>query len=343
MEQIKKDLQALCTAEGVGGQTAITTTVMDLLKPLVDEIEVDAMGNVLGIRHADREDAPTLMLEAHLDEIGFLVTHIDDNGFVYTAAAGGIDKRAITAQPVIVFGDKPYYGVFCSTPPHLSGKDGELPDIDKCGIDIGLSGEEAKKRIPLGSRVSYAPRFEELNENVVSAKALDDRAGIAAILHCLRKIEGKRGVNIAVAFCVQEELGCRGVTPAANRLKPTSAIVTDVSFALTPDANPRHCGKLGKGVMIGISPILNTAMTDRLFDLAKNNDIPYQYEVMGGSTGTDADRVTVSLMGVPTALLSIPQRYMHTPVETVDVRDVAATGDLMAAYIGEFDKEVYYE
>lgn len=343
MEQIKKDLQALCTAEGVGGQTAITTTVMELLKPLVDEIEVDAMGNVLGIRHADREDAPTLMLEAHLDEIGFLVTHIDDNGFVYTAAAGGIDKRAITAQPVIVFGDKPYCGVFCSTPPHLSGKDGELPDIDKCGIDIGLSGEEAKKRIPLGSRVSYAPRFEELNENVVSAKALDDRAGIAAILHCLRKIEGKRGVNIAVAFCVQEELGCRGVTPAANRLKPTSAIVTDVSFALTPDANPRHCGKLGKGVMIGISPILNTAMTDRLFDLAKNHNIPYQYEVMGGSTGTDADRVTVSLMGVPTSLLSIPQRYMHTPVETVDVRDVAATGDLMAAYIGEFDKEVYYE
>lgn len=334
MQQIKKDLQALCAAEGVGGQTAVTDVAMSLLRPLVDEVEVDVMGNVLGLRRAADANAPTLMLEAHLDEIGFLVTHIDDSGFVYTAAAGGIDKRAITAQPVIVFGDKPYYGVFCSTPPHLS-KDGELLPVEKCGIDIGLSGEEAKKAIPLGSRVSYAPRFVELNENVVSAKALDDRAGIAAILHCLRKIEGKPAINIAVAFCVQEELGCRGVTPATRKLNPDSAIVTDVSFALTPDADPRKCGKLGKGVMIGVSPILSTSMTDRLLAIAKDKEIPYQYEVMGGSTGTDADRVTVSLMGVPTALLSIPQRYMHTPIETIDVRDVATVGDLMAAYIAE--------
>lgn len=334
MQQIKKDLQALCTAEGVGGQTAVANVVMDLLKPLVDEVEVDVMGNVLGVRHAACDDAPTLMLEAHLDEIGFLVTHIDDNGFVYTAAAGGIDKRVITAQPVIVFGDKPYYGVFCSTPPHLS-KDGELLSVEKCGIDVGLSGEEAKKAIPVGSRVSYAPRFTELNENIVCCKALDDRAGIAAILHCLRKIDSKPSVNVAVAFCVQEELGCRGVTPAVRKLQPDAAIVTDVSFALTPDADPRKCGKLGKGVMIGISPILNTAMTDRLLELAKCKEIAYQYEVMGGSTGTDADRVTVSLMGVPTALLSIPQRYMHTPIETVDVRDIATVGDLMAAYIAE--------
>ena len=335
MEQIKKDLQILCAAEGVGGQTAIVVAVTELLKPLVDEIEVDAMGNVLGVRRAAKIDAPTLMLEAHMDEIGFLVTHIDDNGFVYTAPAGGIDKRAITAQPVIVFGDKPYYGVFCSTPPHLSGKDGELPEISKCGIDIGLSGEEAKKAIPVGSRVSYAPCFTELNETVLSSKALDDRAGSAAILHCLRKIEDKPSVNIAVAFCVQEELGCRGVAPAVRRLQPDSAIVTDVSFALTPDADPRKCGKLGKGVMIGISPILSSPMTDRLLGLAKEKGIPYQYEVMGGATGTDADRVTVSLMGVPTALLSIPQRYMHTPIETVDVRDIATVGDLMAAYITE--------
>ena len=334
MQQIKKDLQALCAAEGVGGQTVVTDVAMNLLRPLVDEVEVDVMGNVLGLRRAANANAPTLMLEAHLDEIGFLVTHIDDSGFVYTAAAGGIDKRAITAQPVIVFGDKPYYGVFCSTPPHLS-KDGELLPVEKCGIDIGLSGEEAKKAIPLGSRVSYAPRFVELNENVVSAKALDDRAGIAAILHCLRKIEGEPAINIAVAFCVQEELGCRGVTPATRKLNPDSAIVTDVSFALTPDADPRKCGKLGKGVMIGVSPILSTSMTDRLLAIAKDKEIPYQYEVMGGSTGTDADRVTVSLMGVPTALLSIPQRYMHTPIETIDVRDVATVGDLMAAYISE--------
>ena len=335
MNQIKQDLMTLCNAEGVGGQIAIVDAALQLLRPLVDEVEVDVMGNVLGIRHAANADAPTLMLEAHLDEIGFLVTHIDGNGFVYTAPAGGIDKRAITAQPVIVYGDKPYYGVFCSTPPHLSGKDGELPDVSKCGIDIGLTAEEAKKCIPLGSRVSYAPRFTELNENVVSSKALDDRAGIAAILHALRQIDGTPDVNIAVAFCVQEELGCRGVTPAVRRLQPDAAIVTDVSFALTPDSDPRKCAKLGQGVMIGVSPILSTAMTDCLLQLVKDKEIPHQYEVMGGATGTDADRVTVSLLGVPTALLSIPQRYMHTPIEVIDLRDIATVGDLMAAYIIE--------
>lgn len=343
MEQIKLDLKALCTAEGVGGQSAVVDVAVRLLQPYMDTVEVDTMGNVLGLRCADHEDAPTLMLEAHLDEIGFLVTHIDEQGFIYTAPAGGIDKRVITAQPVIVFGDKPYNGVFCSTPPHLSSKDGELPEISKCGIDIGLSGEEAKEHVPLGSRVSYAPHFTELNENVISSKALDDRAGIAAILHALRHIDvGKHGVNIAVAFCVQEELGCRGVTPAARRLQPTHAIVTDVSFALTPDADPRKCGRLGKGAMIGVSPILSSAMTEKLLELAKTRDIPYQYEVMGGSTGTDADRVSVSMMGVPTALLSIPQRYMHTPVETIDVRDIAAVGDLMASYIREYDERRYY-
>jgi len=335
MKRLKQDLMALCAAEGVGGQTAVTDVAVDLLRPLVDEIEVDVMGNVLGLCRAKQADAPTLMLEAHLDEIGFLVTHIDDNGFVYTAAAGGIDKRVITAQPVIVFGDKPYYGVFCSTPPHLSGKDGTLPDVGSCGIDLGLSGEEAKKHIPVGSRVSYAPHFTELNENVVSSKALDNRAGIAAILHALRQIEGAPEVNIAVAFCVQEELGCRGVVPAVRRLQPDAAIVTDVSFALTPDADPRKCAKLGKGVMIGVSPILNKEMTDRLLALAEDCHIAYQFEVMGGATGTDADRITVSLLGVPTALLSIPQRYMHTPVEVVDLRDVATIGDLLAAYINE--------
>lgn len=339
MDHIKNDLQLLCAAEGVGGQQTVADIAAQLLRPFVDEIEVDAMGNVLGIRHADCGDAATLMLEAHMDEIGFLVTHIDDNGFIYTAPAGGIDKRVITAQPVIVFGDKPYYGVFCSTPPHLSGKDGDLPEINKCGIDIGMSGEEAKQHIALGSRVSYAPHFTELNDMVVSSKALDDRAGIAAILHALRSVStNKNNVNIAVAFCVQEELGCRGVTPAARRLQPTNAIVTDVSFALTPDADPRKCGKLGKGAMIGISPILSEEMTNDLLELAKTDSIPFQYEVMGGSTGTDADRVSVSLMGVKTALLSIPQRYMHTPVETVDVRDIAAVGDLMAAYIRQYNE-----
>ena len=335
MNCLKKDLSLLCSAAGVAGMQEVVQVATDLLNPLVDEVFTDAMGNVLGIRHSKKENAPTIMLEAHLDEIGFLVTHIDGDGFVYVAGAGGIDGRVLTAQEVLVYGDEIYRGVFCSTPPHLSGKDGELPELSKRGIDVGMSGEEAKKHIPLGSRGMFAPSYCELNENVVSSKALDDRAGMAAILHCFRKLDESCPMNVAVAFCVQEELGCRGSDPAARRLQPDCAIVTDVSFALTPDANPNKCGKMGKGVMIGISPILDSAMSDTLQELAKENEIPYQYEIMGGVTGTDADHISNCLYGIPTALMSIPQKYMHTTVEVVDLRDVASVGDLMAAYINK--------
>ena len=333
MKQLKQDLQALCQAPGAAGLQQISKVAADLLRPLVDEVSIDKMGNVIGLRRCDNPDAPTLMLEAHMDEIGFMVTHIDDNGFVYVASAGGIDNRVLTAQQVCVYGkENVYTGVFCSTPPHLAGKDGELPEITKRGIDLGLSSEQAKADIPLGSRVTFAPQFTEMNDTLVCAKALDDRAGMAAILHCLRQI-GSAPCHIAVAFCVQEELGCRGSGPAVYGTNPSAALVTDVSFALTPDADPYKCGKLGEGVMIGVSPILDKAMSDRLFALAKEENIPYQTEVMGGSTGTDADRISTSMCGVPCALLSIPQRYMHTPIEVVDIRDVAAVGDLMAAYI----------
>ena len=335
MQQIKQDLTVLCSAAGVGGQIAIREKAAELLKPLVDSIETDAMGNVLGFRACKNASAPTIMLEAHLDEIGFLVTHIDDDGFVYTAAAGGIDRRVLAGQEVDVYGDAVYRGVFCSIPPHLAGKDNELPELGKWGIDIGMTGEEAKAHIPLGSRVTFAPHFAALNENIVYSKALDNRAGMAAILHCLRHVSSDCPVNIAVAFCSQEELGCRGAGPATHRIQPNEAIITDVSFALTQDANPNHCGKMGKGVMVGISPILDQAMTQKMLHLADTHSIPYQHEVCGGGTGTDADHITACLRGVPGSLLSIPQRYMHTPIEAVDLRDVAAVGNLMAVYLNE--------
>ena len=333
MQQIKRDLEKLCNAAGVGGQASITQVASELLEPLVNKVEMDAMGNVLGFRYSPAADAPTIMLEAHLDEIGFLVTHIDDDGFVYTGAVGGVDRRVLTGQEVIVFGDNPYRGIFCSVPPHLSNKDNELPELGKWGIDVGLSGEEAKKHIPLGSRMSFAPHFCSLSDHIVCSKALDNRAGMAAILHCLRQLPENCPYNVAVAFCVQEELGCRGADPATRRIQPDEAIVTDVSFALTPDADPNQCGKMGEGVMIGVSPVLDHPMTKRLFALAKAHGIPHQTEVCPGGTGTDADHITACLCGVPGALLSIPQRYMHTPIETIDLRDVLSVGDLMATYI----------
>lgn len=332
MKSIIDDLRTLCDAPGCAGQSGIVDQTIALLRPHVDEIELDAMGNILAIRRAEKENAKTVMLEAHLDEIGFLVTHVDEQGFVFVAPAGGVDKRVLTAQKVIVYGNKPFNGVFSSVPPHLSTQEDKLPDITDMAIDVGLDAKTAKEQIPLGSRVGFAPNFSQLGDTVVSSKSLDNRCGMAVILRCLRQLQ-HRDMNVAIAFCVQEELGCRGASAAARKIQPDYAIVTDVSFAFTRDADARHCGKMREGVMIGISPVLDAQMSDALHTLAKEKTIPHQSEVMAETTGTNADIISCSGCGVRTALLSVPICYMHTPIETVDVSDIAAAGDLMTAWI----------
>ncbi len=334
MQLIRDELKKLCCACGVAGQKEIAETAMEMLRPLTDSCALDAMGNVLAIRKGTDPHGKTVLLEAHLDEIGFFVTDIDDLGFVHVTAAGGIDSRVLAAQAVMVHGKEVYYGIFCSVPPHLIKNDSVLPSLEDMGIDVGMTAEKARACIPLGSCVSFAPAFEAMGDTTVSAKALDDRAGVAAILHCLRKLPSSKA-TVAIALSTQEELGCRGAGVAARQLCPDMALVTDVSFACANGENPRQCGKLGEGPMVGISPILQDNITDKLLHLAADNTIPVQFEVMGGSTGTDADTISKELTGIPTGLLSIPLRYMHTPVEMADLRDVAAVGELMAAFIRE--------
>lgn len=332
MNVIDNELKTLCLAAGCAGQKDIVNVATELLKPLVDEIECDALGNILAIRHANKSDAQTVMIEAHLDEIGFMVTDVDDNGFVFVAPAGGVDKRVLATQSVVVYGKEIYTGVFCSTPPHLRSKEESLPEITDIAIDVGLDAQTARANIPIGSRVGFAPQYTHLTDSVVTSKGLDDRSGMAAVLHCLRQLTDRR-LRVVVSFCVQEELGCRGAAVAARKLAPDYALVTDVSFALTKDAEPRLCGKRAGGVMVGISPILDDAIGEQLMMLANERNIPYQTEVMAETTGTDVDMISVCNGGIPCGLLSIPLRYMHTPVETVDLADVKVVGDLMAAWI----------
>ncbi|MGI6264133.1 MAG: M20/M25/M40 family metallo-hydrolase [Acutalibacteraceae bacterium] len=326
-------LRRLCLAPGVGGQTAVTDEAKALLSRYTKEITVSPMGNVTGIIRCGRDDAPLVMLEAHLDQIGMVVTAIEE-GFVRVAACGGLDLRTLTASEVVVYGDKPYPGVFASTPPHLMGEDKKFPTLEERMIDIGLTQEQAEKAAPLGSRVGFLPRLEPLGETAVAGTSLDDRAGMAAVLFAVDALQGESlDADIAVCFAVQEELGTRAAGSGTFALMPDAAIAVDVSFAYTPDANKKDCGELGKGPMIGLAPGLDDGMTRRLIALAEEENIPYQREVMGEHTGTDADEIGVTGAGVPTALLSIPQKYMHTPVEVVDVRDVENVGRLMAAFV----------
>ena len=329
-------LRDLCGAAGAGGLTTAAETAAAYLRELADGAHTDAMGNVTGIRRCGAEGAPCLLLEAHIDEIGLIVTGADDRGFIRVAKCGGLDPRTLAAAEVVLWGEKPVPGVFCSTPPHLAGGEDKLPEADEMAIDVGMDAKRARKRLPPGTRVTFRPNFAELGGGRVSSKALDDRAGVASVLYCLSLLQGERlPCDVAVAFAVQEELGCRGSAAAAFGIRPDKAIAVDVSFAYTPDAKRHKCGLLGKGPMVGWAPGLDAAMCLDLERTAAARRIPFQQEVMGGDTGTDADAIAGTRAGIPTALLSIPLRYMHTPAEMADVADVENTGRLMAAYILE--------
>lgn len=328
---MKELLKELCCAAGAGGYGEIVNTVKGRLDGLVQEVYTDALGSVIGVRRCQADNAPLLLLEAHMDEIGFVVTHVDDDGFVHAANCGGIDRRVLAAAEVTLLADKKYDGVFCSTPPHLTKADEPLKELSEMGIDIGLPATEVKRVIPKGTRGVFRPHFEELGLHRVCAKALDDRSGCAAVLRAMELLKDEElCCDVAALFAVQEEIGGGGAAVASFSIQPSAAIAVDVSFAATPDAPSHKCGVLGKGAMLGMAPGLDEAMTKRLRQLAADNGLPLQYEVMGGNTGTDADSILCARGGVKTALLSIPQRYMHTPIEVVDVRDVETVAKLMA-------------
>lgn len=293
-------------------------------------------GNIIAPFGQHREGLPSLVLDAHIDQIGFIVTYITDDGFIKVGNLGGIDRRLLPAQPVIVHGSEDIKGVICSVPPHLiSGNSGVL-SMDDVSIDTGMTKEELEKIVSLGDTVTFDVKCKSLLGERLTGGALDDRCGAASIIYALELLRDKTAAyNVTVVFSAQEELGERGAKIAAFDLAPDIAIAVDVSFALAMGEDEKKCGELGKGPMIGISPSLSREISERLIDTAKKLGIPYQTEVMNGSTGTNADRYSVSRGGVKACTVSIPLRNMHTPAEVIDLRDVELTSRLLAGFIEE--------
>ncbi len=332
---IKQMLRILTEQNGVSGdELSASRTALELLKKYATDAEIDAFGNVTGVIRCGSPDAKTLMLDAHIDQIGMIVTYIDDSGFIKVGACGGLDMRTMLAQSVTIHGSEPVQGVVCTLPPHVSSDHSKVPEIGEISIDIGMSKEQAQRVISLGDRVTVNSRFCELS-GLVSAPSIDDRAGVCAILYALELLQQRNlRYDLAVCFSAQEETGERGVKQAAFRLAPDEAIAVDVSFGRTPDSAAHETAEMGSGAMIGVSAVLDRGMTDKLKKLAEDKNIPYTVEVMPSSTGTNADAISVSRSGVKCSTVSIPIRYMHTPVEAVDIADIEAAARLICEYAG---------
>lgn len=314
-----------------GCENNIVERLKDILKPY-GEVSVDNLNNVF----CTFGEGYHFLLDAHIDEIGFIVKDITENGFLKVSNAGGVDRRMLPATEVSVWGDKEYFGVISTIPNELDkDESNKAPQIDDIVIDVGMTKEQVEGCISLGDRVTFKRQFTKLLGTQVSSNALDDRAGVASIILALDKLK-KLNCKITVMLSSQEEVGTRGAKVGAFGRDIDEAIAVDVSFGYSPLCNKKDCGEIGKGAMIGISPILDRDMSKAMINVAENNNIPHQIEVMsGGHTGTNADVITLTDNGVKASLLSIPQKYMHSPIEVVDTKDIDSVADLIVAYISE--------
>lgn len=331
-------LQLTNVADAENSQNNVSVAAEKLLSAY-GKTTVDPMGNLLMERDGQGRH---FLLDAHLDEVSFVVTGLEEGGFVRVAKYGGIDIRSLPAKQVTLWGSIPIQGVFTANAPHLSkGEDyKKAVPLEELSVDTGRPLEELQTILSLGDRVTFAISPAELLNGCVTGKSLDDRAGMAVILRTLDLLkETDCSAHITVLFSVQEELGTRGAVTGAFGVQPDEAVAVDVSFALQPDAPAHKCGKLSNGPMIGISPILSKTGYQKMEALAKELSIPYQLEVMAGETGTNADMISLTQSGIPTSLLSIPLRSMHTPAELVDAEDLENTARLLAAYISSFDEQ----
>lgn len=331
-ENLTELLTALCTAPGISGdETAAAKTACAYLSKYCEDAQI-VRGNVTGSVECEDENAPWVLLDAHIDQVGLIVTSVTEDGFVTVGNIGGLDRRLFPDQHVKIYGTKTIDGILCCMPPHLTNGDEKVQKITDVRIDTGYPADELKTLVHPGDSVVFCGVTGALPGGKFTSPALDDRCGVASILHALDlTAQEKLPCNVLVLFSAQEEVGERGAVIGCYAADPDIALAVDVSFAGNGDRS--ESGVMGKGPMIGFSPSLDRSVSKGLQAAAEEHEVPWQYEVMAGTTGTNADQFSVCREGVRACTVSIPLDYMHTPVEVIDLADVEATGELIAAYL----------
>ncbi len=333
VSHVRSILETLCSKGGVSGlESDAAEEAANMLKKYMP-VRRDNLGSVTG----KKGEGAGVLLDAHIDRIGLIVTAVKKGGFLKVAKVGGADARVLTGAKVTVHGKKDVFGVISCVPPHLAKKDSEnkATAFEDMTVDTGLTFEQASEIISPGDRITVNGSFLELLGGKIASPCVDDRAGVAAVLRCLELLEGKETCPIEVVFSSQEETGGSGALAGAFASEADTAIGVDVTFASAPGVSKDIYGSLGDGALVGFAPSLDYEMSKELMRIAAENGIKAKPEVMGGRTGTDCDEIQTSRGGIKTALISIPIRNMHTSVEVCALEDIEETARLMAQYILE--------
>lgn len=341
MTELIPFLKDILSAPGLSGyEDPAAKIIENKWRPLVHEISRGKLGSLHGLRHGTgQEPRPSVMVATHMDGIGMMVTGITD-GFLRITQVGGVDGRVLPGTPVTVYatgaGSSSLPGVVALPPARLLPQEEQdnAVAMEHLFVDTGLLPRKTAELVRVGDLVSFAQLPVELNGETLAGHSLDNRASVAALTVCLEELQARpHSWDVWAVASSQEEVGTKGASGSSFELHPTIAIVVDVTFAKGPGASEWSAFPLGKGPTISIGPNIHPALQKAMKELAERLEIPHALEYTPAYTGTDGWATQVSAEGIPTLVLGIPLRYMHTPVEMVAVKDIQRAGRLMAEFI----------
>ncbi|HWQ46956.1 MAG TPA: M20/M25/M40 family metallo-hydrolase [Longilinea sp.] len=343
--ELEKHLKEMICLPGLSANEApIRDVISAAWRPLVDELSTSRLGSLHGLRRGSgSEPRPRILLAAHMDAIGLMVTTID-GGFLHFTEVGGLDPRILPCQRVTVHGRKDIPALIVQPADRLlpASMKGNPPPMDRLLVDTGLPAAEVEKLVRPGDLISFAQAPLNLTGGMLAGHTMDNRASVAAVTQCLAELQTrKHGCDVWAAATVQEEETLGGGFTSPFSIQPDLAIAIDVTFGKGPGAGDYRTHALGKGPTIGWGPNVHPAFHKKMKSVAEELDIPFQVEIMPRHSGTDAYAMQVVGAGYPTLVLGIPLRYMHTPVETVLLKDIARTGRLMAEFITRLEPDFH--
>ena len=338
--QEKELLFELSNTPGISGyEGKISAIFKEHFKKYTDEFLEGKLGDIAAVKKGEAGGQFKIMIAAHADEVGLIVKDISERGFVYFTRVSGIDPKTLPAQEVIIHGRKDIYGVIGAKPPHVLSQEDmkKAVKLEDMVIDTGLSKQELKDLISIGDLITIKRECKNLIGDFVTGKSLDDRAGICAMAECAKNLQKLRhSADVYFTATTMEETGSHGAKTMSYNINPDIAIAIDVTFG-DKYIGEKVNAECGKGVEISVGPNIHPELSKRLLNLAKENGINYFLDVAPGSTGTDAWAIQTAREGIPTLLISIPLKYMHTSTEVINYKDVELTGKILALFISSID------
>lgn len=347
MTDILPFLKSILSVSGLSGHEApVAALIEQKWTPLVNTLTRSKLGSLHALKTgsgSDKSPRPSVMIATHMDAIGLMVSRIVD-GFLYVAAIGGVDSRVLPGTTVTVHASsgQELYGVVVMPPANLlpDGEGGGAIALKYLFIETGLNASEVTKKVRVGDLVSFNAEPVEMSGGCVSGHSLDNRASVAALTICLEELQSKsHSWDVWALASVQEEVTYAGAYTSTFEIRPTIAIAMDVTFGKGTGANDHTAFPLGKGITLGVGASIHPFLHKRFKEVADRVEIPVESEAVPGASYTDADAMQLTAEGIPTMVLSIPLRYMHTPVEVVAIKDIQRAGRLLAEFISSLEED----